>query len=64
MRYNLMLQVVGLITVILVGTAALFAWVQNRPPAETEPTALQLHNSQRTYKLLRILFRDKENSSI
>jgi hypothetical protein len=37
MRYNLMLQLVSLIIVMFVGTAALFAWVQNRPPADTKP---------------------------
>jgi hypothetical protein len=31
MRYSIMLQLVGLITLILVGTAAFFAWLQNRP---------------------------------
>jgi hypothetical protein len=30
MRYSIMLQVVGIITLILVGTAGLFAWLQNR----------------------------------
>ncbi len=36
MRYSIMLQVVGIITLILVGTAALFAWLQNREIAPTE----------------------------
>jgi hypothetical protein len=38
MRYSIMLQVVGIITLILVGTAGLFAWLQNReiPPSELE----------------------------
>jgi hypothetical protein len=38
MRYSIMLQVVGIITVILVGTAGLFAWLQNREiiPSELE----------------------------
>jgi hypothetical protein len=31
MRYSIMLQLVGLITLILIGTAAFFAWLQNRP---------------------------------
>jgi hypothetical protein len=31
MRYSIMLQLVGLITLILVSTAAFFAWLQNRP---------------------------------
>jgi len=30
MRYSIMLQLVRIITLILVGTAALFAWVQSR----------------------------------
>jgi hypothetical protein len=30
MRYSIMLQLVGIITLILVGTAGLFAWLQNR----------------------------------
>ncbi|WP_202924830.1 hypothetical protein [Myxacorys almedinensis] len=34
MRYSIMLQLVGFITVILVSAAALFAWIQNRPVAE------------------------------
>jgi hypothetical protein len=35
MRYSIMLQLVGIITLILVGTAGLFAWLQNReiPPS-------------------------------
>ena len=38
MRYSIMLQVVGIITLILVSTAGLFAWLQNReiPPSEFE----------------------------
>lgn len=31
MRYSIMLQLVAGITLILVGSAALFAWIQNRP---------------------------------
>lgn len=31
MRYSIMLQLVGFITLTLVGTAALFVWVQSRP---------------------------------
>lgn len=31
MRYSIMLQIVASITMILVGSAALFAWIQNRP---------------------------------
>lgn len=46
MRYNIMLQLVGLITLILFGTAAFFAWLQNRPTfdqnAETTMSYLTL----------------------
>jgi uncharacterized iron-regulated membrane protein len=37
MRYSLMLQVVGMIAIILVGAAGLFAWLQNRPVATQNP---------------------------
>lgn len=37
MRYSIMLQIVGIITLILVGSGALFAWLQSRPtPTPTE----------------------------
>lgn len=43
MRYSIMLQVVGIITLILVGTAGLFAWLQNRDsPSESESKRLTL----------------------
>jgi hypothetical protein len=47
MRYSIMLQVVGIITLILVGTAGLFAWLQNReiPPTELESNLLDNHYS-------------------
>lgn len=38
MRYSIMLQVVGIITLSLVGAAALFAWLQSRPFPEPEVT--------------------------
>jgi hypothetical protein len=38
MRYSIMLQIVASTTVILVGAAALFAWIQNRP-TETRSNA-------------------------
>lgn len=39
MRYSIMLQLVTGITTILVGTAALFAWLQTRPtPQESTDT--------------------------
>lgn len=31
MRYSIMLQLVGIITLILVSAAALFGWMQSRP---------------------------------
>jgi hypothetical protein len=34
MRYSIMLQLVGFLTLILLGTAAFFAWMQNRPTSE------------------------------
>lgn len=41
MRYSIMLQVVGLITLILIGTAGLFAWLQNRnSPSESQSKRL------------------------
>ena len=42
MRYSIMLQVVGIITLILVGTAGLFAWLQNREISPSESTSEQL----------------------
>jgi uncharacterized protein YpmB len=36
MRYSIMLQIVGIITLMLLGAAALFAWLQHRPaPTQT-----------------------------
>ncbi len=45
MRYSIMLQVVGIITLILLGTAGLFAWLQNRevPPSELESKQANNH---------------------
>lgn len=41
MRYSIMLQVVGIITLIFVGTAGLFAWLQNRDfPTESQSKRL------------------------
>jgi hypothetical protein len=34
MRYSIMLQLVSFLTLILVGTSAFFAWMQNRPATE------------------------------
>jgi hypothetical protein len=36
MRYSIMLQLVGFLTLTLVGGAALFAWLQSRPLPEQE----------------------------
>lgn len=47
MRYSIMLQLVGIITLILLGTAGLFAWLQNReiPPSESESKRANNHYS-------------------
>ena len=42
MRYSIMLQVVGIITLIFVGTAGLFAWLQNREISPTESQSKRL----------------------
>lgn len=36
MRYSIMLQLVTLMTLILVGAAALFGWLQRRPGAKPQ----------------------------
>ena len=47
MRYSIMLQVVGIITLILVGTAGLFAWLQNRDaPPELDSKRVTLNSEQ------------------
>ncbi len=38
MRYSIMLQLVATITLIFLGTAALFAWLQYRPGIEKKST--------------------------
>lgn len=38
MRYSLMLQLVATITLIFLGTAAMFAWLQYRPGLEDKNT--------------------------
>lgn len=35
MRYSIMLQLTSAITLVLVGSAALFTWIQNRTVPET-----------------------------
>lgn len=47
MRYSIMLQVVGIITLIFVGTAGLFAWLQNREisPSESQSNLLDARYS-------------------
>lgn len=47
MRYSIMLQLVGIITLILVGTAGLFAWLQNR---EIPPPAIESKVSNNFYQ--------------
>lgn len=44
MRYSIMLQVVGIITLILVGTAGLFAWLQNRDSCSELKRIMLLEN--------------------
>ncbi|NJR51823.1 MAG: hypothetical protein HC780_21815 [Leptolyngbyaceae cyanobacterium CSU_1_3] len=39
MRYNIMLQLVSFLTLVLLGMAAFFAWMQNRPAIEQSPSA-------------------------
>ncbi len=34
MRYSIMLQIVVVTTLIMVGSGAFFAWLQNRPQTE------------------------------
>lgn len=48
MRYSIMLQVVGIITLILVGTAGLFAWLQNRevPPSEVKSQRSEVRSNK------------------
>lgn len=51
MRYSIMLQIVGIITLIFLGVAALFAWLQNRPipvprNSETSVKFLTLHHQK------------------
>ena len=43
MRYSIMLQVVGIITLIFVGTAGLFAWLQNRDASSELNSRLNNH---------------------
>lgn len=38
MRYSLMVQLVATITLIFLGTAAMFAWLQYRPGLEEKRT--------------------------
>ncbi len=45
MRYSIMLQIVTGITLILLGGAGLFAWIQNRPNSPQEAT----YNSTNNY---------------
>ena len=38
MRYSIMIQLVATITLIFLGTAAMFAWLQYRPGLEEKKT--------------------------
>lgn len=40
MRYTIMLQLVGFLTLVLLGTAAFFAWMQNRSTGEQNSSSL------------------------
>ena len=52
MRYSIMLQVVGIITLILVGTAGLFAWLQNRDaPSELNSKRVTMNIDSRERSL-------------
>jgi hypothetical protein len=44
MRYSIMLQLVTGITLVLVGSAALFAWIQNRPNPSQKVTGYRNSN--------------------
>ncbi len=48
MRYSIMLQVVGIITLILVSTAGLFGWLQNReiPPSEVRSQKSEVRSNK------------------
>lgn len=46
MRYSIMLQLVAATTVVLVGAAALFAWIQNRAqPVDTAGLAQPVYSA-------------------
>ena len=51
MRYSIMPQLVVGITLTLVGAAALFAWIQNRPNHTQEATGNQASNQLSTLVL-------------
>ncbi|GEM_PF-1224723 len=45
MRYSIMVQLVAGVTLILLGTAALFAWIQTRPePVELRGDTVSSHS--------------------
>lgn len=44
MRYSIMLQLVGLITLALLGAAAQFAWIQNRSVADPNVNSEHIFN--------------------
>jgi hypothetical protein len=45
MRYNIMLQLVTILTFLLVAAAALFAWVQSRPTPDAQSRWLEVERS-------------------
>jgi uncharacterized membrane protein YedE/YeeE len=53
MRYSIMLQLVGFIALVLVGSAALFAWIQNR--TVYQPDAAETYQTpSKTLLLMRL----------
>lgn len=42
MRYAIMLQIVGIITIILLSTAGLFAWLQQRSSPRSRENTVRL----------------------
>lgn len=48
MRYSIMLQLVSFLTLILLGTAAFFAWMQNRPLVEQDQQQQQSQVEENT----------------
>jgi hypothetical protein len=51
MRYSIMLQLVSFIALVLVGSAALFAWIQNRTEPRSFTPAQNRLSSSAVYSL-------------